>query len=105
MVAQSGIVGCFQLASDVMTKSNTGTPVKQLACVGGCQGDLRMLQCENKGMDDTGEISWKCLGPVPKGCKFGKIQVGSCGLPFSSADRLSPSQWNVPINTARVPAE
>jgi len=31
-----------------MTKSNIGAPVKQLSCIGGCQGDLRMLQCENK---------------------------------------------------------
>ena len=36
------------LASDAMTKSNIGAPVKQLSCIGGCQGDLRMLQCENK---------------------------------------------------------
>jgi hypothetical protein len=66
---------------------------------GGCQGDLRQVQCKNEGMDDTGELSWSCKGSLPTGCKFARTTVscegheedkdgeyivpGSCALAYS----------------------
>ena len=80
-----------------MTTSRRSSPVPQLSCKSGpCQYSPASALCRNAGFDGT-DVTWKCEAELPKGVKFGKVDVscegfanrddeyvlkGSCGLEY-----------------------
>ena len=81
-----------------MTNARRSSPVPQLTCKGGpCQYAPETAMCRNIGFDGQ-DVTWQCEAELPKGVKFGKVEVsceghssrddeyvlkGSCGLEYS----------------------
>ena len=81
-----------------MTSARRSSPVPQLTCKGGpCQYAPESAMCRNVGFDGQ-DVTWQCEAELPKGVKFGKVEVsceghssrddeyvlkGSCGLEYS----------------------
>jgi hypothetical protein len=85
-----------------MTTSRRSAPIPQLQCVGGsaCRYSEyfpSVVQCYNMGIDDNGEVQWRCEADLDPDVKFGKVTVscegfdspddpyilqGSCGLEY-----------------------
>jgi len=81
-----------------MTAARRSSAVPQLLCTeGACQYAPNTAMCKNIGFDGR-DVAWKCEAELPKGIKFGKVQVscegfanrddeyvlkGSCGLEYS----------------------
>ena len=81
-----------------LTNARRSSPVPQLTCKGGpCQYAPQSAMCRNIGFDGS-DVTWQCEAELPKGVKFGKVEVsceghssrddeyvlkGSCGLEYS----------------------
>ena len=100
-----------------MTNARRSSPVPQLSCKGGpCQYAPQSAMCRNIGFDGQ-DVTWQCEAELPKGVKFGKVEVsceghssrddeyvlkGSCGLEynllgearFDSEVKEEDSWWN-----------
>ncbi|GAA5958003.1 hypothetical protein JCM3765_006229 [Sporobolomyces pararoseus] len=107
------------LHSDRKTTSRRHPPVPQLTCEGKLcrkyQPDV--VQCIKVGEDGVGGLEWKCEADLPKGIRFGEVEVscegwdgsedpfilkGSCGLNY----RLVPSSRSLEedIGGSRLPS-
>ena len=100
-----------------MTNSRRSSPISQMTCKSGhCQYSPSTALCRNVGFDGM-DVTWKCEAELPKGVKFGRVEVscegygsrdddyvlkGSCGLEYSlegepifeSEEREEDSWWN-----------
>lgn len=69
------------LHADRMTTSRRTSPVPQLTCEGkACrtyQPDV--VQCQAVGDDGPGGLEWSCTAELPKGVRFGAVEVGCEG--------------------------
>ena len=105
------------LSQGEMTNARRSSPVPQMSCKGGpCQYAPTTAMCRNIGFDGS-DVTWKCEAELPKGVKFGKVEVsceghgsrddeyvlkGSCGLEyqlvgearFDSEVKEEDSWWN-----------
>lgn len=87
---------------DRYTLTKKAAPIPQLDCVGGdgCRYSdfVKVVQCYNMGVNDRGEIQWRCEADVDSRLSLGKVDVdcegangpgdryviaGSCGLEYS----------------------
>lgn len=100
-----------------MTAARRSSAQPQLTCKGGkCQYAPESAMCRNIGFDGS-DVTWQCEAELPKGLKFGKVEVscegfgsrddeyvlkGSCGLEytlvgdarFDSEVKEEDSWWN-----------
>ena len=100
-----------------MTQSRRSSAIPQLSCKRGpCQYAPTSALCRNVGFDGS-DVTWQCEAELPKGVRFGKVEVscegfssrddeyvlkGSCGLEyglegepvFDSEEREEDSWWN-----------
>ena len=100
------------------TRSNKNQRVEKVTCLSGCdevgEDIVSQSRCKNDGMDDLGDVNWRCTASIPKGCRFLDTTVscerfrdeyghydededwivpGSCAFEFSlDCERLSSAQ-------------
>ncbi|GAA5902490.1 uncharacterized protein JCM6883_001424 [Sporobolomyces salmoneus] len=69
------------LHSNRKTTSRRHPPVPQLTCEGKLcrQYQPSIVQCVKVGDDGVGGLEWKCEAELPKGIRFGKLEVGCEG--------------------------
>ncbi|BGP43882.1 hypothetical protein JCM10450v2_008081 [Rhodotorula kratochvilovae] len=82
------------------TAARRTSPIPQLACRGSACRSYQpdVVQCVAVGSDGAGGLEWKCEADLPRGVRFGEVQVGcegwdgpddtyilrgSCGLEYS----------------------
>lgn len=80
-----------------MTHSRRVAPIPQLRCIGDCQFKPTEIGCQNVGLDDSGNIKWRCETNHNKNYQVGNFKVscegyhhstdpyvlkGSCGLSY-----------------------
>jgi hypothetical protein len=94
-------VQALTFTSGRMTSGRRSAPVPQLSCVGGdcvSAAEPEVVQCRNVGLDDTGEVQWRCEARLPSNYELGTTDVscegydsrtdrfvlsGSCGLEYT----------------------
>jgi len=69
------------LHSDRKTASRRHPPIPQLTCEGKLcrQYQPDVVQCVKVGEDGVGGLEWKCEAELPRGMRFGEIEVGCEG--------------------------
>ncbi|GAA5908775.1 hypothetical protein JCM5296_005765 [Sporobolomyces johnsonii] len=67
------------LHSSRRTTSRRLPPVPQLTCRGKCSYQPDVVQCVKVGDDGAGGVEWKCEADLPKGLRFGEVEVGCEG--------------------------
>ena len=76
---------------NAMTDYRRTSAIPQLSCIGGdaCHysDKINVVQCNNQGKNDMGDIQWKCESPLDKKVRFGKTNV-SCEGYANSKDKL-----------------
>jgi hypothetical protein len=64
-----------------LTRSNKNQRVDKVTCLGGCEvvgsDVISQARCKNDGIDDMGDVNWRCTASIPKGCRFYETTV-SC---------------------------
>ncbi|GAA5936677.1 hypothetical protein JCM1841_000222 [Sporobolomyces salmonicolor] len=67
------------LQSSRRTTSRRLPPVPQLTCRGKCSYQPDVVQCVKVGDDGAGGVEWKCEADLPRGVRFGEVEVGCEG--------------------------
>jgi hypothetical protein len=101
-------VQALTFARGRLTSGRRSSPVQQLSCVAGdcaSAAEPEVVQCRNVGLDDTGEVQWRCEARLPSNYELGTTDVscegydsrtdrfvlaGSCGLEYTLR-RTGPS--------------
>jgi hypothetical protein len=83
-------VQTLTLREGARTEARRSSPVPQLKCLS--DSKLRayapsVVQCINRGTDDSGEVQWKCEADLDKKVRFGRMDV-TCEGYDSSADPM-----------------
>ncbi len=61
----------------------------QLKCSGqNCKHAPDVVKCVNVGIDDYGEVNWRCEADLPSWLSFGKVDISCEGFPKGSANVL-----------------
>jgi len=95
-------VKTLTLSQGKKTTGRRSAPVQQLNCIGGSarkqSHEINRVQCYNMGVDDKGDVQWKCDADMSNNLKFGELEVtcegysypddpyilaGSCGLEYT----------------------
>ncbi|GAA6033446.1 hypothetical protein JCM8097_001398 [Rhodosporidiobolus ruineniae] len=96
-------------------------PIPQLTCKGkACrQYQPDIVQCTKVGEDGVGGVEWKCEADLPRGVRFGGVQVGcegwdgpddpfilrgSCGLSYNLVRSSSALEAGYDSFTSRLPS-
>lgn len=74
-------VSALTLHGDQMTTSRRVSPVPQLKCIGrACRSyQPPTVQCVPIGSSGENDVQWKCEADLPKGYRFGSVEVGCEG--------------------------
>jgi hypothetical protein len=96
-------VQALTLSRGKFTTARRVSPIPQLSCVAGdaCglpDAEPDVMQCHNRGIDDSGEPQWECTAEVPRQYRLGRTDVvcegysspsdpyvlrGSCGVEYA----------------------
>ena len=69
-----------------VTNARRSSPLPQMACKGGpCQYAPTTAMCRNVGWDGN-DVTWKCEAELPKGVRFGKVEVNCEGFPRADSE-------------------
>ncbi|ORY82879.1 hypothetical protein BCR35DRAFT_290630 [Leucosporidium creatinivorum] len=74
-------LNALTLHSNRLTTSRRTSPVPQLKCQGkACRiYEPDVVQCTAVGEDGSGGLEWSCTAELPKGIRFGAVEVGCEG--------------------------
>ena len=121
-------VGTLTFQRGEVTRSNKNEHVEKVTCLSGCEevGEdiVSVSRCKNDGLDDFGEVNWRCTASIPKGCRFLDTTVscerfrdeygnydqdedwivpGSCAFEFSlDCERLNHAQAEELVSKQRI---
>ncbi|KAM0789811.1 hypothetical protein ACM66B_006662 [Microbotryomycetes sp. NB124-2] len=74
-------IKALTLQNDKLTTARRSSPVPQLTCQGKLckQYQPDVVQCQAVGEDGHGGLEWACRAELPRGMRFGSVEVGCEG--------------------------